>query len=121
MLFKVDTAGKKLGDGKRDMEEVLESIKTAKGNLEESLNNAREVSRNQKFTFYLYQKMISELEKLDYYSMLLTEKDVIFLTSRIQELITFPLGYRQNRRATYRFTNCRGRRRNAPRRRCGCA
>ena len=43
-LIQVDTAGKKLGDGKRDMEEVLDSIKTAKGNLEESLNNAREVN-----------------------------------------------------------------------------
>ena len=44
------------------MEEVLESIKTAKGNLEESLNNAREVSWSQKFTFH--QKMIADLERL---------------------------------------------------------
>ncbi|XP_063686656.1 laminin subunit gamma-1-like isoform X2 [Bolinopsis microptera] len=41
---KVQAAGKKLGDGKRDMEGVLDSIKSAKGNLESSLENAREVT-----------------------------------------------------------------------------
>ena len=39
----MQAAGKKLGDGKRDMEGVLDSIKSAKGNLESSLENAREV------------------------------------------------------------------------------
>merc|ERR1712176_1671673 len=39
-----EAAGRKLGDGKRDMEGVLDAIKTAKSNLENSLDNAREVT-----------------------------------------------------------------------------
>ena len=41
---KVEGAVRKLGNGKRNMDNVLGSLVDAKGNLEESLENAREVS-----------------------------------------------------------------------------